>query len=587
MTTTTNHDDKRGALRAAAESQPPTSNESAVTAPNRRATTDGPKRSGTLEAVKGSDGRVLYYRGKVRLADGSRMRVEIPEPKCTREKSARDFLGYAQEQEDQTQTLYRAKLAQKAARQAEIANSAGESCDAWYERHYADKVERGLTSARDGRYVWKSWVSPRIGGKPIRLVTRHDIEDIRDALDAAVNAWKAHGRGPARISGKSAMNTWSAITSAFKEAVGSKRRELRVLEDRPNPCVGVQPPGDSRSRHSRKKTFVFPAEFAQLAACEAIPVEWRELHTVAAFTYLRPGELRVLRWSDVDLKHGIVSVTRAWDSREDCEKEPKTRNGVRDVRIEPALVPLLTRMRDAATASDLVVPLLSRIPEDAVAEHTRRHLRLAGITRTALFTDTATTVQANFRSWRDSGITWLAMSGVPMQAIMSRAGHDALQTTLGYVKRAEDLSGGTLGQPFAELPECLVNPSVGHLPVHPEAMSARTLRRGRDSNPRQAFDLRPLSKRVPSATRSPLQSGDAPSTATAGGSQLQPAWRGRCVPFRIELDGPARDVRKLDRRLGWPCATPIFPENRGLRGGEERPRCSGPEPDPRAGGVLG
>src|SRR5437868_5267126 len=34
-------------------------------------------------------------------------------------------------------------------------------------------------------------------------------------------------------------------------------------------------------------------------------------------------------------------------------------------------------------------------------------------------------------------------------------------------------------------------------------------RRGRDSNPRQAFDLRPLSKRVPSATRSPLPKGRA------------------------------------------------------------------------------
>ena len=33
----------------------------------------------------------------------------------------------------------------------------------------------------------------------------------------------------------------------------------------------------------------------------------------------------------------------------------------------------------------------------------------------------------------------------------------------------------------------------------------RSLRRGRDSNPRWAFDPRPLSKRVPSTTRSPLR----------------------------------------------------------------------------------
>jgi len=101
--------------------------------------------------------------------------------------------------------------------------------------------------------------------------------------------------------------------------------------------------------------------------------------------------------------------------------------------------------------------------------------------------DTATTVQASFRSWRDSGITWLAMSGVPMQAIMSRAGHDALQTTLGYVKRAEDLSAGTLGKPFAQLPESLVNPAAGHLPGPPSSYVSESLRRGRDSNPRSAF----------------------------------------------------------------------------------------------------
>jgi integrase len=80
------------------------------------------------------------------------------------------------------------------------------------------------------------------------------------------------------------------------------------------------------------------------------------------FTYLRPGELRELRWADVELERGIISVTRAWDSREDRVKEPKTRHGVRDLPIESALKPLLTRMRKGAQPTDLVAPLLSRIP---------------------------------------------------------------------------------------------------------------------------------------------------------------------------------------------------------------------------------
>ncbi len=41
-------------------------------------------------------------------------------------------------------------------------------------------------------------------------------------------------------------------------------------------------------------------------------------------------------------------------------------------------------------------------------------------------------------------------------------------------------------------------------PVPVTSTERESLRRGRDSNPRLAFDQRPLSKRVPSATRSPL-----------------------------------------------------------------------------------
>ena len=34
---------------------------------------------------------------------------------------------------------------------------------------------------------------------------------------------------------------------------------------------------------------------------------------LALYTYLRPGELRVLTWEDVDLTAGHVRVTKAWD----------------------------------------------------------------------------------------------------------------------------------------------------------------------------------------------------------------------------------------------------------------------------------
>jgi hypothetical protein len=66
--------------------------------------------------------------------------------------------------------------------------------------------------------------------------------------------------------------------------------------------------------------------------------------------------------------------------------------------------------RPRATTTRSSCRSLESTPEDDAAELTRSHLRLAGVTRPALYTDTATTVQANFRSWRDSGIAWLAIS---------------------------------------------------------------------------------------------------------------------------------------------------------------------------------
>lgn len=150
-------------------------------------------------------------------------------------------------------------------------------------------------------------------------------------------------------------------------------------------------------------------------------------------------------------------MTKAWDYEEAKVKPPKTRNGVRRVPIEPALVPLLERMCRGKDASALLVPCLSAFGADHLAQLFRAHLKAAGVTRTELHTSTRTHVQSNFRSCRDSGITWLAMSGVGVDKIVRRAGHDMVQTSMGYVKQAEDLTGD-LGAPFGPLPESLVRP---------------------------------------------------------------------------------------------------------------------------------
>jgi integrase len=149
-----------------------------------------------------------------------------------------------------------------------------------------------------------------------------------------------------------------------------------------------------------------------------------------------------------------LRISKAWCYLDGTVKAPKTRGGIREVPIDRHLLPLLRRMRGATDAGSagLVVPVLTTVARETLAAHTRRHLLAAGIVRDALHVSTATMVRANFRSWRDSGITWLAIVGLDLAKIMRRAGHDDVGTTMGYVKQAEDL-GGELGEPFGALPD--------------------------------------------------------------------------------------------------------------------------------------
>ena len=149
------------------------------------------------------------------------------------------------------------------------------------------------------------WISPKLGAKPIAGITRDDVEDVRDALDAAVARRKKDG-GRAGLSGARARNVWSVLTSIMKEACTSKRRDLRVRDD--NPCATVQPPDRT---DAKAKTFVYPTEFLRLVSCADVPRVWRELYAVACYLYLRPGEFRALVWTDVDFEAGMVHVTKA------------------------------------------------------------------------------------------------------------------------------------------------------------------------------------------------------------------------------------------------------------------------------------
>jgi hypothetical protein len=160
------------------------------------------------------------------------------------------------------------------------------------------------------------------------------------------------------------------------------------------------------------------------------------------------------------------------------------------------LLPLLKAMHKERADDDApIVPALRTTNDKFRAKQLREHLKRADVTRARLEADTLTLRPIDFRSCRDTGITWLALPGprqLTLHAMQRRCGHEDIETTNRYVKMAEDLSG-TIGEPFRTLPGSLLPSSKRRLNSHERAENKcrrRESKARRSSSPRAPPSIR-------------------------------------------------------------------------------------------------
>jgi integrase len=272
-------------------------------------------------------------------------------------------------------------------------------------------------------------------------VSPDDIERVRDALDDKIRAGV--------ISSKRAWNVWGTTTKAFHDAQKSKDRSLRTRTD--NPAEGLEGPD---AGIPQKRQHLYPSEFLAFVSCEDVPLRWRRLVTIALYTGLRAGELRALLWSDVDLEHRRIDVSKAV-SRKTGILGPTKSGHVRGVTIEATLAPLLEVMGKGREPGELVTWLPAF---DEQATLMRAFMQRADIKRVALFDDQSkTTMPLRFHDLRASAITWWAVRGDEPIHVMQRAGHTSFATTQLYLGEAQSLKVG-FGEPFPALPPGLLRP---------------------------------------------------------------------------------------------------------------------------------
>lgn len=154
-------------------------------------------------------------------------------------------------------------------------------------------------------------VLPALGHLRLSEIRRRDVQDLADSL-------LAEDAGPSTI-----RNTLDPLRAIFRRAVG--REQVAT-----NPTERLELPANRGSRDR----IASPAEASALLA--ALPDEERAVWATAIYAGLRRGELRALKWGDVDLTRGLIRVERAWDD-EEGEIEGKTKAARRTVPIASEL----------------------------------------------------------------------------------------------------------------------------------------------------------------------------------------------------------------------------------------------------------
>lgn len=184
----------------------------------------------------------------------------------------------------------------------------------------------------------KSWIAsrlphlkPSVVDKYANSLDRHILPALGDLFVDVITPADVQGYVNDRVAGGAAGNTvlneLRLIRTLSKDSVAEGLADRDWAARVKPPAVGTYTEEDPN--------LLTAAELAEFLAL--VPVQWRPLVELMAFTGLRWGEVSALRWNDLDLQHGLVRVRRGnWKG---MEVQPKTAKSRRTVPLPPGVLP--------------------------------------------------------------------------------------------------------------------------------------------------------------------------------------------------------------------------------------------------------
>jgi integrase len=239
-------------------------------------------------------------------------------------------------------------------------------------------------------------VLPEFGHLRLSAVTRASVQELIDRLVAS------------GLSASTVRNAILPLRAVYRRALA--RSEVLV-----NPTLGLAVP----AVRERRDRIARPSEVKALL--EALPTEDRPVWAMALYAGLRRGEIRGLRWQDVEFDRGLIRVEQSWDDKEGAI-EPKSRAGRRRVLLAKPLRAYLVahRLRSAGGEENLVFGRA-----DGRAIDTNALVRRA---RTAWSQSSLAPI--GLHGCRHTYAGFMIAAGVNAKALSAYMGHSSITMTL-------------------------------------------------------------------------------------------------------------------------------------------------------------
>jgi integrase len=272
--------------------------------------------------------------------------------------------------------------------------------EVWDQYFPHQKSTVGHESWRREDSLKRLWISPVIGGMPMRKINQVNIQKIRQAMEKA-------GKSP-----RSICYAFDVIRQVFNFA--NKNGLINIS----SPTKGIKKPKKDNKRHR----FLSPEEANELlSALKKNSQNLYEMALIALHCGLRAGEIFSLKWSDVDFNNNRLIIR---DTKGESNRFQPMTSHVRSILTNKA----------KSNNGDLVYPNRHGEKRKAISKSYFETINNLG------FNDGITDPRdkAVFHTLRHTYASWLAQKGLDIYEVKELLGHSTITMTERYAHLAPE-----------------------------------------------------------------------------------------------------------------------------------------------------